>query len=77
MEISKVSNDDGRMCAFLIEFMQKGRWELTSADADKLSVTKRWLVQLAQQMGAQLKKSAEESASPTAAPIATSSRKKK
>lgn len=55
MKIQEVSKEDGLNCAYLIEFMAKGRWDLSGQEAEKLVLVKKWLMLLGQEMGKQLK----------------------
>lgn len=55
MDISQVSNEDGRACAQLLTFLKSARWELTGSDVDELVKAKRWLGELAGKMAANLK----------------------
>lgn len=55
MQVSNVSEADGRACAQLLNFLKAGRWDLTGMDAEKLIDTKRWVAQMAQQMAEQLR----------------------
>lgn len=68
MEFSKVSNEDGRRCANLLNFLKNGRWELTGADAEELVRVKRWVHDLALGMAQQLKGNPEKEG--PAAPLA-------
>lgn len=54
MKVSEVTNDDGRMMAQLINFLGKGRWDLTGSDAEILVGVKRWAASVAGSMAAQL-----------------------
>lgn len=68
MQVSNVTNDDGRMMAQLINFLSKGRWDLTGADAEALVGVKRWASAVAGSMATQL---APAKATPTATSAAT------
>jgi hypothetical protein len=74
MRLQQVTNEDGRMCAQLLNLISKGRWDLSGADAEALVATRRWVQTLASQMAAQLK-SPPQSAEP--APAAGGMRIKK
>jgi len=83
VDISNVSNDDGRRCANLIAFLTKGRWDLTGKDAEELVLVKRWVHDLAQTMARKLAPAAAPASSggfrvKSAGPLpATKGRKKK
>lgn len=64
MEVSKVTNDDGRAMAQLINFLTKGRWDLTGADAEALVGVKRWAASVAGAMAAQLSPAQKAAAAP-------------
>lgn len=55
LDVSKVSNDDGKACAQLMNFLKLGKWELSGSDADVLYRTKAWVMELARKMAADLK----------------------
>lgn len=54
MKVTEVSNDDGRMMAQLINFLGKGRWDLSGADAEQLVGVKRWCAAVAGDMARDL-----------------------
>jgi len=67
MQVSQVSNQDGRMCAQLINLLNRGKWELSGPDIHAHAETVRWVQHVAGLMAADLKgKSAEEKAAPAA-----------
>lgn len=66
MRVTEVTNDDGRMCAQLLNLIKSGRWDLSGSEAEALVATKRWLQQLAGLMAEQLKPSAKPIAAPAA-----------
>lgn len=59
MKLSEVTNEDGKMCAQLINLIKSGRWDLSGSDAEALVKTKQWLQSVALQMASQLKSSQE------------------
>lgn len=69
MQVSQVTNDDGRACAQLIRFLNAARWDLTGGDAEELIKCKRWIQDIAGKMAGQLKGSepAPTPAAPTPA----------
>lgn len=83
MQVSSVSNEDGRACAQLITFLKNARWELTGADVDELVKAKRWLQELAGLMANNLKAAQQPITAPDApmkikamGPIGTRKKKK-
>lgn len=64
MQVTNVSNDDGRACAHLITFLKAGRWELTGDQPDQLVIAKRWLSELATQMATDMKARQSGTATP-------------
>lgn len=61
MQVSNVTTDDGKKCAQLINLLRTGKWELSGPDIMAHSETVRWVVQLAQSMGEQMKKNSPPS----------------
>lgn len=69
MQVTNVTNDDGRRMANLINFLKAGRWDLTGADAEALVAVKQWIQILAGDMAASLSKAG---AAPSAAKVSDS-----
>ncbi len=55
MEVSKVTTEDGKSCAVLMNLITHGKWEMSSKEMESLFETKKWLHGLALKMAAQLK----------------------
>lgn len=56
MEISKVTIEDGKHCAGIINALKAARFDgLTGKDLDTIVAAKAWLQKLAMQMAAELK----------------------
>lgn len=55
MQVLEVSNEDGKACAYLIQFLSNGSWNIKGDDAEKLILCKRWVSEIAVKMAKQLK----------------------
>lgn len=55
MKVSNVTNEDGKLCAQLLNLVKTGRWDLSGSEAEALVATKRWLQSVAVQMAEQLR----------------------
>lgn len=55
MDVKAVTKEDGISCILLIEFLKKGRWDLSGEEAEKLIKTKQWVQALGVKLGAELK----------------------
>ncbi len=60
MKVSEVIQDEGRICADLIQLLESGRWELSGKEAEKLVLVRRWVASLAQQMAKELSSPKQE-----------------
>lgn len=69
MKLSEVTNEDGKMCAQLINLIKSGRWDLSGSDAEALVKTKIWLQGVAVQMASQLRNESVAIPQPSAAPL--------
>lgn len=67
MDIIKVSLDDGKKCAQLLNILKSGRWDLTGAEQLAFMETFKWVNELALKMAKQLE-SAKNEAKPAATP---------
>lgn len=63
MQVTNVTNDDGRKMANLINFLKAGRWDLSGNDADALVAVKQWVQSVAMDMASKL--TPVKAASPT------------
>jgi hypothetical protein len=54
MKVSEVNNNDGKLCAQLINLLKHGKWELTGPDITAHADTVRWVHSLASLMAEQL-----------------------
>ena len=75
MKLQQVTNEDGRMCAQLLNLLKSGRWDLSGADAEAFVATRKWVQALAGELATNLKSAASSSGpakakSPTPAPVA-------
>lgn len=55
MKLSEVTNQDGKMCAQLINLLRGGRWELSGSDIQAYQDTCKWAAGLAALMAAELR----------------------
>ena len=55
MKVSNVTNEDGKLCAQLLNLVKTGRWDLSGSEAEALVSTKKWLQSVAVQMAEQLR----------------------
>lgn len=55
MKVSSVTQEDGKLCAQLLNLVKSGRWDLSGSEAEALVATKRWLQSVAVQMAEQLR----------------------
>lgn len=71
MQVTNVTNDDGRRMANLINFLKAGRWDLTGSDAEALVSVKQWVQALAGDMATALSRAgaAPSTNSPKAQPV--------
>lgn len=68
MEISKVSLEDGKKCAQLLNILKSGRWDLTGAEQLAFMETFKWVNDLAIKMAKQLESVQKEVKSAAPAP---------
>lgn len=68
MKVSQVTKDDGRACAYLLNFLKQGRWDLNGSEAEELVKVKAWVGFLANSMASELKSSVTPPAPEAPAP---------
>lgn len=64
MQVSQVTENDGRMCVQLINLLKHGKWDLSGGDITAHAHTVAWVHRLAQELAIQLKQSTSSTTPP-------------